>query len=83
MEIREGCKFVEWNNNKGVMRKYIRDDWWKKGEVRGQITVIASLSLILVLSLVAAVFQSIKISALSVHIQQSCRLATEAVFSGY
>lgn len=55
------------------------------GELKagGQITIVASLSLTLILSLVFAVFESVSISALNVHIQQSCRLAAESVFSGY
>ncbi|MDO5402790.1 MAG: hypothetical protein Q4F11_05065, partial [Eubacteriales bacterium] len=55
----------------------------EEAKAKGQITIAAALSLALVFSLVAAVFRSVGVSALNVHIQQSCRLATEAVFSGY
>lgn len=54
-----------------------------RNRIDAQITIIAALSLTLILSFVAAVFQSAQLSALNVHIQQSCRLAEEAVFSGY
>lgn len=52
-------------------------------KLKGQITVLASLTLMLVLSLVFACFKSSGDSSYNTIIKQACELSNEAVFAGY
>lgn len=52
-------------------------------EVSGQVTIIAALTITLIVSFMAAAIKSAGISASRVHVEQACGLAAESVFSGY
>ena len=54
-----------------------------KGQLKGQITVFASLVIVLVLSVVCASIRSVSMSVAKTNANIACNLSVESVFAEY